>query len=707
MISDDARSMILDSLTAGCSLADALRGAGVTRKAFAEACAADRDYERACDAAMAEGRRAAQALRVEGVGGLENVVRGAGGLRIQEAPHEPAVAAHRDGRSGLVDGDVRRGGGGEAKHEGGEHVHAPQRAPAATAAQEAWAAAARASAAREAEPASGAALDPSDRWDKARSEAAAVAPGHLGTLLWIDARCQRAGMHALDPWWTATLADFYASGKLCLTARVGLRGAKSVTVCRSLVNDALFTVRDLDPSTAGVIPIMSADRTEATDRFWTIRKVLGACGVASSKGDDAGDLLPGGLGTEYTASTLPSGGGVIKTVDSQGHAIEFRIYPARITGAIGYTAVAGFCDEVDLWPVDLGVSAEEVARRSDKGKANPADVVLDRLLERFTTTMASAHLYVVSASYHGQDSAHARKVKDGDTAIQMVARLGALGAERDNAARRRLAEMIGSTDPRLLLPADPLSTDIPAWATNPAAPIETCYALSRSRVGPMLGRYGGRPDESEGAGPLSGIEWVRHGGVSAATVVDAMVGVVPPEDGGRMWGRVVVGIDRDGVLRVLDDDSGDSAVFPAERIANLSGMRGASVLACPARLAPLLTAELAAAYAGGTMPTAPVAAVDIHDGPALRLGPLRTLYQRERITHAPGLDALEAEARSALPEGPRCPRVEALAAAVARLVACYPHLGAGGDAEPIRGPKPSGAVGVGRTEDDAWLDHDG
>lgn len=430
----DALALIIESLRAGVLLPAALKAARVRADAFADALAADDDVRAQVTAAEREGAALVSAVKV--------------------APAIPAgfFAPPKREAVATVESVIDDGG---------------------------------------------------DAFARARWEARRVygdANGHASTLRWIDARCQLAGMHALDQWWLYTLGDFYSTGKLVFAADVGLRGAKSVSVCRSLVNDALFAVRSLDPGTIGVIPIMSSDRTEATDRFHTIRKILRACGVApKKKGEDDGDgeIVDGGLDVTYASRTLPSGGGVIETQDSQGHHIEFRIYPARINGAVGYTGIAGFCDEVDLWPVDLGVDANDVAILSTGGKANPADVVLDRLLERFTTTIASAHLYIVSASYRGHESAHARKIRDGDTEIQYVARLGALGADRDAMQRARLAAAFGLDDARLLGASDPRSPYVPAWVSSPAAPIETCYALSRSRLGPMFGRYGGRPDDAE------------------------------------------------------------------------------------------------------------------------------------------------------------------------------------------------------------------
>lgn len=647
----DQRAAILESLTAGASLASSLRGAGVTRGEFAAECERDPAFA-----------TAAEDARQAGIQSTDTLAKKINELR---KPIEPAKSS-----TGIATPPI-------------QPRASPDAAKPATAAKEAsrtdWSRAAQVSAEISAEEAQRMLdeaeeqeCEPNDRWMLARYEAAAIEPGHIGTLLWIDARCQKAGMHALDPWHVDDMRLYYASKKPVQAERIGLRGAKSVTKCRALVNDALFETRNIDQSVVGVIPVMSADRTEATDRFHTIRAVLLACGVASTKKDDA-PPFPGGLMSEFTSSTLPSGGGVIKTVDSQGHVIEFRIYPARITGAIGYTAVAGLCDEVDLWPVDLGVSVEDVASRSAKGRANPADVVLDRLLERFTTTLASAHLYIVSASYRGQDSAHARKIAEGDTTIQRVARLGAIGAERDKAARRRLAEAIGSTDPRLFAPADPMSTDIPAWVSNPAAPIEACYALSRNRIGPMFGRYGGRPDEAEGAGLFTGVEFPVQDG--SPRMLDVVVGLAPDA---KAWGRAVVAMIGDAFLVLAEDMGPMPFALPA----------GVSVIACAASQEAALRAEMAAhatAHAGPYLP--PVAPQNVYDGSVLRLSPLRLLYLSGRLRHARGLNALESALRGHHEDAERSPRVEALAVAVARLVACYPWLGAPGEAEPVRGPR--------------------
>jgi hypothetical protein len=446
-------------LREGLSQVEARARAGVSARQVAEACAADRELERELDAARDEGQRGRQAR----------------------------------GPSGTAVG---------------------------------WREAAAASAAREAEGRARDSDEPDlgEGWAKARREAAAIAPGHYGTLLWIDARCQKAKMHALDPWWAEHFRLFYASGKMEDAGRGGLRAGKSDSIPRALVNDALFSLRELDPATVGVIPIMSRDRTEATDRFTTIRQILKAIGVdAKDKKDDLEAIaLPGGIGGVYESSTLPSGGGVIRLRDSQNHKIEFRIYPARVSGAIGFTGVGGFCDEVDLWPWE-----DEIDQATGKKQlSNPAGKVI-KLLEKRFTTQPEARLYVWSASY-ATDSAHRdlidprpkggggeRDLVGGDTMIRYIARLGEAGARRDEVERRRLADYLAErgvrmfgeggepSHARLLASADPLSKDIPAWVTNPIkADILRCYGLSDENLTELLGLYGGRAAE-HGAAAMS------------------------------------------------------------------------------------------------------------------------------------------------------------------------------------------------------------
>ncbi len=332
-------------------------------------------------------------------------------------------------------------------------------------------------------------LTPEDRakWDKVRREAEAFGPGRIGQLLWIDDRCQKAGLRALDPWWIWHFDSFYESGKRVDKMRGGLRLGKSSTACEAIIN-TLIKPHNIDAGTVAIIPIMSIRREEADDRFYTLVKILSACGMEPKKPDErTGTLLGGGFGGTFNhARNALSGGGQIRLRDSQGHDVEIRCFPARLAATRGPTCFSFFCDEVDGWLDD-----EEL-------HANPAPLIVEGLMER-TTTQPETEAFIYSANYRGANTYHSNLIDKGDTRSDYVARLGPLGAERDTEARLALAAMIGSTDERLLKPASPDATDIPAWVGNPKATIETCYELSKEDIGRMLGRYGGRATENRKA----------------------------------------------------------------------------------------------------------------------------------------------------------------------------------------------------------------
>ncbi len=323
----------------------------------------------------------------------------------------------------------------------------------------------------------------SPKWDMIRAEAATLGLGFTselsGYVRWVEKKCIAAGRHALDPQWRWHLDEFYASGKKVDVGRFGLRAAKSDSICYSLVAEVLLVLRTLEPGLIGVCPIISRNITEANDRTDTIVAILSACGLPDMSGkrvDDPSGFYRSGGGTQAR---------VISLQDSQGHPVEFRIYPASIAAAAGFTAIAGFADEVDLWGRD--------------GLTNPAQRVFQILYTRYTT-QPQAKLHVMSATYHGPSTFHARMIAAGDTPLQYVARLGVDGARRDDEARARLASIIGSDDPLLLAKADPNSTDIPSWVSNPIVDIEECYKNSEGNIPRMLSLFGGRCEGGASSG---------------------------------------------------------------------------------------------------------------------------------------------------------------------------------------------------------------
>lgn len=461
-ITSSQRALILESLAVGVDLPHAAKAAGTTAAAVRRAMAAEGSegeaLARDVAAAVAEGERAAAAA-----------------LAVPPPPPVP-VGAMGEAWAGVV-----------AASAEAQRPDPPTPSPAPLARRPSPVALVTPGADAPESPTPQ--LTPEDRaaWEKVRREAAAFGPGRIGQLLWIDDRCQKAGLRALDPWWIWHFDSFYESGKRVDKMRGGLRLGKSSTACEAIIN-TLIKPHDIDAGTVAIVPIMSIRREEADDRFYTLVKILSACGMEPKKPDErTGTLLGGGFGGQFNhARNALSGGGQIRLRDSQGHDVEIRCFPARLAATRGPTCFSFFCDEVDGWLDD-----EEL-------HANPAPLIVEGLMER-TTTQPETEAFIYSANYRGAGTYHSNLIDKGDTRSDYVARLGPLGAERDTEARLSLATLIGSTDERLLKPADPGSVDIPAWVGNPKATIETCYELAKEDIGRMLGRYGGRATENRAA----------------------------------------------------------------------------------------------------------------------------------------------------------------------------------------------------------------
>jgi hypothetical protein len=319
-----------------------------------------------------------------------------------------------------------------------------------------------------------------ERWARIREQAARLAPGYLGYVRWVD-RCRvdsGTGLHAMDPAWDRHFGDFYETGLLEDVGRYGVRAAKSDSCSTAVTGETLLVERRLAGSIIGVCPVLSANMREAGDRFDTITANLRACGFRDLTGT-RGEPAP----FEFKTSGGGSSPRVIDLLDSQGHTVAFRVLPASEAGAAGFTGIAGFGDELDLWRV---------------AGANPAEKVVRVLRSRYLT-QPEARLHLMSAtydreSYHSQMIADAEKARaDGRAPTRYVARLGAEGSRKDHEARLRLAKLHGLSDPLLLAPPLPADCpDIPSWVTNPVAPIERAYELAEGNLRVMFGLYGGR-----------------------------------------------------------------------------------------------------------------------------------------------------------------------------------------------------------------------
>jgi hypothetical protein len=317
-----------------------------------------------------------------------------------------------------------------------------------------------------------------DKWARVREEAAALGPEKIGYLHWVDKACvdARPRLHPMDPVWLDHYCRFYESGKRVDVARKGLRAGGSDSSCRVIVAELLLLEKTLEPNLECVGLVVSAVTKDCEDRFDTIKENLRACGFRELKGRGKEDEDEDG---RYRTAGGGNTGNSITLRDAQGNPIEFRISAANEAGVASCTAGAALGDELDLW--------------GKKEGKNPAKKVVEGLIMRIST-VPGAVVHLMSATYD-RDSEHAQLIREGDTVRNRVSRLGELGARLDTEARARLAVLIGSSDPILLAPGDPMSTDMPTWVCNPTkVPIETCYELANGNLARMISLYGARPD---------------------------------------------------------------------------------------------------------------------------------------------------------------------------------------------------------------------
>jgi hypothetical protein len=211
--------------------------------------------------------------------------------------------------------------------------------------------------------------------------------------------------------------------------------------------------------------------------------------------------------------------------------------------------------------------------------------------------------------------------------------------------------------------------------------------LSDDKLGQMLGLYGGRASENAGAqiDSLAAAKVRIDDRPARASLSDVVIGVAPPDETAPEWGIVTVGVRADGFVVVEDSTMGGTSANAAGMFATLGAGHRASVLVVAKEHEARLQAELAAGLHGLAAYAPPVAAVAVYDKQALRTGPLRSLLDAERLRVGRGLTGL-VKAIGAHRPGVRSARVEALAVAVARLVACYPWAAAQ-DGKPLAGPK--------------------
>jgi hypothetical protein len=536
-----------------------------------------------------------------------------------------------------------------------------------------------------------------NRWSLVRAEAAkCFGPGMFGLLLWLDAKLVAAGFPPISPWWLAFARTFYASGKRWAVVLAGRGAGKSTVLTRVAVVEGIFGERSIPPGQRWIWPFISVGIPDARRRILEIQAILTAIGIMGL--DKQGNLVP--LEPSY-----PQGVPTIETEDASGNPIAFVALAGTIAGVSG--------------PSSIGATIDEEAKLRDKAaNANPATEILASLVQTFRGR-PGIHAIRCSSAWEEAGSHHGSIVA-GSNLVNHVASIGAeflpvVLAGHEEVARWEEAHGNPKGAAQIRAFAAALTADspnVPTWLGNPTiAPI-----TSRIDVEALP------PDALDGIDRTT--YWLRENGSQPQPVGGAashpLADVVPVSNDAPPWWRVVVagiapGWPEWGIVLVASAD--DGRIYVSRDLSGRMDSGGAidavseaghpiSVLCVASRHEKALSAEVAAWLAGrpgAYLP--PVAPQSIHDGDELRVGPLRTLYQRGQLRHVPGLADLEIEARGYHLEGPRPVRLEALCAAVTRLVTCYPWLGGQTEEQAIRGPRPIEAVQLGGpSHQDATLD---
>jgi hypothetical protein len=254
-----------------------------------------------------------------------------------------------------------------------------------------------------------------DKWKTLRDEAAKLAPGMFGILLYVDGILASKGHPPMSPWWRETLRAFYESGKRWCILLVGRGGGKSTTLERCALVEAIFAERDVPPGQTWIWPFLSVKKSDARRRL-----------------DEIGSLLDA-LGIEYARATI-EGDPTITFADAAGNNVALVSIAATIAGVSGPSAIGVTCDEEEKWK-DL-----------DTG-ANPATEVLRSIRQMFRTR-PNIRGYRCSSKWT-DNNAHFQAAQDGDTPAHFVARLGADGLARAREGLEmaaRLEDEIGNPD---------------------------------------------------------------------------------------------------------------------------------------------------------------------------------------------------------------------------------------------------------------------
>ena len=226
--------------------------------------------------------------------------------------------------------------------------------------------------------------------EQVAAEALELGPGMFGYLMWVDEHLSGFGMPRMSPWWKFTLQSFYESLKRWLVALVGRGGGKSTTLCRVAGTEALFEEREVPPGQRWLWPFISIALPDANRRIIEIHQILEAIGIR-------------------TEIKRTNGRPSIELVDINHQKIEFMSLASTIAGVSG--------------PSTIGCIVDEEAKLKDRiTNANPASEILASLLQTFRMRH-NIHGIRCSSAWTSA-GVHAQSIRDGDNAVNFIARIG-------------------------------------------------------------------------------------------------------------------------------------------------------------------------------------------------------------------------------------------------------------------------------------------
>jgi len=316
-----------------------------------------------------------------------------------------------------------------------------------------------------------------DKWARIREEAAKLAPGMFGLLLYVDGiLAARPGAYALSPYDRWSLGEWYASGKPVYLARKGRGAGKSMMQIKVVVVECIFGEREVPPGETWIWPFLSFDMSESNLKVGPIEHALAALGYGHS------DLV---------LHKRKDGRSTIGFEDDRGQPVEVRVYPNTVTAMSGPTLAGATNDEEAKWRAD-----------KDKG-LNSAEDVLDAMAGAFRGDARLKKHMRISSAYQTRGP-HYDDIEAGDTELHYIAKLGPFVSDAVDGfelVASRLATD-GRTEDAATIRAHartltPDSPDVPSWVPNPTHDVWGGFLRARKKVKTWL-RENGSVSTDEG-----------------------------------------------------------------------------------------------------------------------------------------------------------------------------------------------------------------